>query len=737
MCIMQTECAVTDLSHLLIQAEQRLQVGEWVEAEQLCRAVLEKDIEHCEALNLLGIITLQTGRLNDAATLFARVVAARPDESGAHLNYGSVLRLLARHEEALDCCERALVISPQLPDAYNNRGNALHDLKRYPDALDSYDAALKLRPGYAEAFNNRASTLQQLGRTQEAVDSCERALALRPDFADAYYNRGNALSADRRFADAQISYERALQLSPQHAEAHLHLGSMHHELSHLDAAIESFTRALQFNPSLAAAYVSRGHTQVLLGNIQKASDDYLQALRIDPGFPGLYGVWLHTQARLCEWLDFDARIASLVASIEEGDLVTTPFFAMTLIDSPAVQLRAARNWVAVHCRASFELPTKSKQRREQPLRIGYFSADFRNHATAHLLAGVIERHDRARFCPIAFSFSVAAQDAMQDRLRAGFDNFVDVSGLSDGQVAARSRALDVDIAVDLMGFTQQQRLPLFAHRAAPLQAGYLGYPGTTGASFMDYLIADTVLIPETSQAYYSEKIAYLPNSYQANDDRRPIANYSPSREELGLPKNGVVFCCFNNPYKIVPTIFDSWMRILLTVTGSVLWLLHDSDAGAKNLRAAARARGVHDSRLVFAQRTTLPEHLARHGAADLFLDTLPVNAHTTASDALWSGLPVLTCSGESFAARVAASLLNAVGLHELVTTSLTQYEALAIDLATKPDRLAALRQQLQINRTSRPLFDTQLFTQHLETAYATMHDRYRAGLSPAHFTVRS
>jgi predicted O-linked N-acetylglucosamine transferase (SPINDLY family) len=376
-----------------------------------------------------------------------------------------------------------------------------------------------------------------------------------------------------------------------------------------------------------------------------------------------------------------------------------------------------------------------KRARQKKIRIGYFSADFHNHATAYLMAELFERHDKGKFELIAFSFGPQTNDVMQLRVSQAFDQFIDVASMSNLEVAQFSRELEIDIAIDLKGLTQDSRLGIFSFKAAPIQVSYLGYPGTLGVDYIDYLIADKTLIPKTSIHHFSEKIVYLPNSYQVNDRHRLIASTHFTKQELGLPKDAFIFCCFNNNYKITPDVFDSWVRILKAVDSSVLWLLQDNSTASMNLQKEAANRGLDPTRLVFAERMALPEHLARHKAADLFLDTLPYNAHTTASDALWAGLPVLTCIGESFASRVAASLLNAIGLPELITETRVDYEALAIELATNPSKLKEIKEKLAQNRLTTPLFDTVLFTKHIEAAYTLMYERYQADLTPESIEV--
>ena len=438
---------------------------------------------------------------------------------------------------------------------------------------------------------------------------------------------------------------------------------------------------------------------------------------------------------LCEWRDLDSHVAKLVADIEDNRPATPPHGVFGLVDRLSIQRQAASTWASRMYRAREPALPHAAKPAGGRIRVGYFSADFHQHATTSLIAEMIERHDRSGFEIFGFSFGPDVRDAMRERLSAGFDRFIDVRTNPGRDIARLSRELGIDIAVDLKGFTENERTDIFAHRAAPIQVNYLGYPGTMGADFMDYLIADPTLIPEDKQVAYQEKIVYLPHSYQVNDRQRRIDPAVRSREDLGLPATGIVFCCFHNVYKITPRTFERWLRIAEQVDGSVLWLLGDRQTSVRNLRREASARGVDPARLVFAPTLPQAEHLARQRAADLFLDAAPCNAHTTASDALWVGLPVLTLAGESFTARVAASLLNAIGMPELITSTPEEYEALAVDIATHPGLLRRLRDKLESNRLTTPLFDTEKFTRHLEDAYRQMHRRLRMNLSPDHIRV--
>jgi predicted O-linked N-acetylglucosamine transferase (SPINDLY family) len=683
-----------------------------------------------------GNVLLDLARFEEALRSYDRALELKADFVEVYINRAIALRKLGRQDDAVESCRRATELRPDFPEAHNNRGISLQELGRAAEALESFDRALAHRANYAEAHNNRAAVLRELRRFDEALESCARALAASPQFAAAYNSRGLALFGLRRFEEALDSYERALRLEPQLPEAHNNRGLALQALWRFEAAVESYRCALALKPDFAEAYYNEGNALDNLRRPDEARDSYYRALRLKPDQRWLYGFWMHANMRVCEWRDFDARLAPLLLDITQLKKATEPFPLLALTDSPAAQRQAAEIWVSECCPARDELPPLKQRPRSEKIRIGYFSADFHGHATSYLAARLFEAHDRTKFRVVAISFGREADDDMRARLVRAFDQFVDVRTRSDQQVAELSRSLGIDIAVDLKGFTQDQRMGIFSYRAAPIQVSYLGYPGTSGAPYVDYLIADRTLVPAEQRAHYSEKLVYLPHSYQVNDDRlRSIAHYGGDRTQLGLPATGFVFCCFNNCFKITPEIFDSWMRILQQVPASVLWLFQDTETAANNLREQAEARGVSASRLVFASYAPPAEHLARHRAADLFLDTLPCNAHTTASDALWAGLPVLTRSGQSFAGRVAASLLNAVDLPELITRSAAQYEGLAVELATHPERLAGIRDKLQRNRLTTPLFDTELYTRHLEDAYAQMYARYQAGDGPADIEV--
>jgi len=630
-----------------------------------------------------------------------RAIAFNPAVPVVRSNLGKVLNDLKRYEDAIASCDAALALEADHAPAHVNRGNALAGLLRHEQALASYDEALRLAPGVAEAHNDRANTLQSLHRYMEAVAGYEAAIALKADYAEAYAGRALALQRLGRPAAALASYRKAVALNPRHAEAYNNMGNLLAEQKRYDDAIAAYTTAMA----------------------------------IKPDYEFVLGTWLHTKMKVCDWVGIEAEISTLARRIDAGERVSPPFPLVAMPVSAKQQRKAATLWSACMFPSNPALPPIAPRAEHRPLRVGYFSADFYGHATSWLIAGLFEQHDRTKVESIGFSFGMARSDEMVERLTAGFDRFIDVRDRSDLEVASLARELAVDIAIDLKGFTTESRTGIFAARAAPIQVNYLGYPGTMGADYFDYLIADRIVIPLEDRDRYSEKIVHLPDSYQVNDSRRSTSDRDFTRAECGLPPDGVVYCCFNNNYKITPATFGSWMNILRSVEGSVLWLLADNARAASNLKKEAAARGIAGARLVFAERTPLPEHIARQRLADLFLDTAPCNAHTTASDALWAGLPVLTLVGGTFAGRVAASLLNAIELPQLIVSSAQTYEALAIDLGRNPAKLARLTRKLAANRLKSPLFDTRRFARHIEAAYAAMYDRYQSGLAPDHIEI--
>lgn len=556
------------------------------------------------------------------------------------------------------------------------------------------------------------------GRYAQAAEVFRNVLKRVPAFAPGHNALGLAYAGLERRDDALSSYEAALRADPALAAAYINRATLRRDIGQLRQARTDLDRAVALQPHEPAAHGNRASLLMELGEPGEAIASFERALTLKPNYPHAAGLRLISKAYICDWSGMDGDLAALEAGLRAGAPVSPPWPLLALLDDPGLQRRAAEAWIAARFPNRENRTAPPPYRNHDRIRIGYYSADFHRHPTGHLIAGLFERHDRSRFEVFAFSLRPVRDDDMHRRLSAGVDRFTDVRDMSDSAVAALSRDLEIDIAVDLNGLISNNRIGIFSHRAAPVQVNYLGYPGTLGADFIDYILADATVIAEPRD--YAERVMFLPDCYQVNDAQRHVADRLFSRSELGLPETAFVFCCFNNNYKITPHVFDVWMRILRAVPKSVLWLIEDSAAASANLRREAARRAVDPSRLVFAPRIAQEEHLARQKSADLFLDTYPYNAHTTGSDALWMGLPLITRPGKSFASRVAASLLRSIGMPDLIVPTFGDYEALAVAMAQDPGRLAEIKRRLATQRPASRLFDLERFTRGIEAAFQDM-----------------
>lgn len=709
--------------------------GNLVDAEILYQQVLQQDAQHFDALYGLGMIKAQTGLYAAALELVDAAVKSNPRSARAYLGLGNVYAAAGKPEQALENYGRALALAPQFPEALYGCGNALVALKQYAEAVASYDQALTLAPDWPEALTNCGNALHELKRYDEALINYDKAIALMPGVAMLHNNRGNLLRDMRRWGEAFASLDRALAIEPRYIDAIINRGNILQDLERLDEALAAFDLALSLEPDHLAALNNCANVLRDLRRHEEAATTVARLLKLAPDWDYAPGLLFQSLRHVCDWSDYQQHATRIVECVRAGKKADIPFAFLAVSGLASDQLQCALAYAAHRYPASVAPLWTGERYRHDRIRVAYLSADFHNHATAYLMAGLFERHDRQKFEITAISFGPDIQDEMRARLQTAFESFIDVRDQGDREVALMLRNMEIDIAVDLKGFTADCRAGIFAHRPAPIQVNYLGYPGTMGTDYMDYILGDRWVIPVEHRSYYTEKIVYLPDTYQVNDCTRAIAESKLTRKEAGLPEAGFVFCCFNNNYKITPEVFGIWMRLLERAPHSVLWLLDSNPASTRNLRREAERRGIAPERLVFAPYAKMDEHLARHRLADLFLDTLPYNAHTTASDALWAGLPVLTLAGDAFAARVAASLLAAAGLPELITHSVERYEALALQLAENALLLADVRARLDRNRTTCPLFDTGRFQRHIESAFVTMWERYQCGELPAGFAV--
>jgi protein O-GlcNAc transferase len=710
---------------LLRQALAAHRRGAITEAAPLYRRVLEIAPTNNVACTNLAAIATQAGDFDEAETMFRRAVELKPDAAEAHYNLGFILQERGKLDAAIEVYRRALALRPDMPQACTNLGVALQHQGKLDDAVAAFRQAIAGNPNHADAYFNLGAVLRLQNHVDEAAAAYRRVIELDPSHASARNNLALILSEAGELSAAEVLQRQAVGLWPDYAEGHNNLGALLLDQGRPQQALDALRVAVKLKPDYPEAYLNMGNALRELGSLAEAIDAYRRAIELRPTYAEALAQLVYHRARACDWSDAGAE-GTLLSAVRQNAARIPPFMLIPTAATAADQLICARKWVEHFAVPEQQVFQHHAAPRAGPLRIGYLSSDFHDHATAYLIAELIERHDRERFEIHGYSYGPDPNGAMRTRLVSAFDRFTDIDALPHRDAAARIRVDDIDILVDLKGHTHRARPKILAFRPAPVQVNYLGFPGTMGAPFIDYIVADDFIVPRDRQTPYAEKLAYLPDCYQPNDTRREIAA-APGRVACGLPAQGFVFCAFNNSFKITPAFFAVWMRLLHQVPGSVLWLLESNALVRRNLTAAAAAAGVDPGRLMFAPMLPHGQHLARHRHADLFLDTLPCNAHTTASDALWAGLPVLTCAGETFAGRVAGSIVRAAGLAEMVTNSPRDYEALALELARDRARLAAIRSRLCAGRKNLPLFDMAKRTRDLEALYARMAETWRSG----------
>ena len=658
------------------------------------RKSLEINPNQADILVNLGAAFSEINEFDDALDYFSQAIKVDANNPLAHFNQGLTYGYLNQLDNALNSYKNALKIDPNYADALNGIGRIYHIKKEYYQAIEYYDKAIKYQYNHAGFFYNKAMALNNLKEHLLAIDNYYQALKYKPDYFGAYNNLGNILRKIKLYDEALAAYDRAIQIKPDFHEPFNGLGNLLTELKRYDEALAAYDRAFQLKPD-------------------NESFDYC--------------TYLQTKSLICNWSNFDQELDILLNQIRNNEIVSTPFALLSLIDNPEIQKKASEIFIKERCPLDKSLGEIKKYPQHQRIRLGYFSADFHRHATMFLMAELFELHDKDKFELYAFSFGPKTSDSWQLRAMDSFDQFIDVRFKSDKEVAAISRNLEIDIAIDLKGFTKDSRTGIFSYRTAPIQINYLGYPGTMAASYIDYLIADSALIDASNREYFSEKIIYLPNCYQVNLSKRDLSNKSFLKKDLGISEDSFVFCSFNNSYKINPKIFSIWIKILKQVKSSTLLIMLENDSARINLIKESKARGINSNRLIFVGRLPIEEHLKRIQVADLFLDTFPYNAHTTASDVLYAGVPLLTLRGKSFASRVAASLLNAIDVPELITSSQAEYEQLAIELASDAKKLGIIKNKIIEGVKSSSLFNTKEFARDIEAGYLKAYEAYQKG----------
>lgn len=681
--------------------------GQLTQAESAFQRVISLQANHADAYHMLGIICYQTNRAADAVRYIQQALAINPRSLDYLNNCGLALRADNQPEAAIKSFQQAVLLQPKDLDIQLNLGNTLLAIDRFEEAAGYYRRVLRAMPkkddvraAICHCLTSMGNQAHAMGNFTQAVASFEEALQFNPQDAALLYNLGNAQRELGKPLEAAKQYQKAIQINPGDADTYNNLGNVQRELGQLDLAIESYQKALSLNPQLY-------HAKVHL---------------------------VHQKQHICDWQGLEDDIAEIRHWVKtEPSAQISPFAFLAMPATTAEeQLICANNWVnnryagLIQYRQQLNF-THLKKSTHKKLKIAYLSADFRLHPLAFLVSELIELHDRTQFEIIGFSYGMNDKTSARARLEQAFDQFHDIRPLSEIEVAKKIYDTDIDILVDLTGFTQTSRSGIAALRPAPVNVNWLGFPGTMGTfdhePLFDYILTDSFISPPKSSQYYAEKLAVLPHSYQPNDRKRPVGK-TPARHDCNLPEGAFVFCCFNQTFKITPDVFSVWVRILKTVPNSVLWLLDCNLWAKQNLNREAASLGIAAERLIFAPRVTIADHLARHAHADLFLDTLPYNAHTTCSDALWMGVPVLTCAGDTFAARVASSLLSAAGLPELVTDSLQDYENKARYLADNPAVVATMKQKLLTEKMTSVLFDTKHFAQSLEAIYQTIWQQH-------------
>jgi len=720
------------------------ELGRLDEAAASYRQALVLKPDFADARYNLGNVFKELGRPEEAAASYRQALALKPGYAEAHNNLGAVLQDQGKLDGAVASYRQALAVTPGYAEAHNNLGTALHDLGKLDGAVASYRQALILKPGYAEAHNNLGNAFKVLGRLEEAVANYRRALAIRPGYAEAQCNLGTALQEMGKLDGAAASYHQALAAKPDYAEAHNKLGSVFQALGKLDGAVASYRQAIVLKPDFADAYNNLGIALHGQGKLAEAIAAYHESLRLRPGFDATAAGLLPLLRHACAWPDAGA-LEPIVdeftkRSMRDGAAAAlTPFNHITSSDDAAGNYTVARAKSRAIAKSMSGLKTdfqfSARRSPDSKITIGYLSNDFRNHATAHLMLSLFGLHDRKDFNIFTFSHGQIDESGYREKIKNDSDRFFDLQTAPHLDSAKQIFESGVDILVDLKGHTGGNRLEICALRPAPVQAAYLGFPGTSGADFLDYIITDRIVTPEDQAPYYAEQFVYLPHCYQINDHRQKIADASFARSDSGLPEKGFIFCSFNSNYKIEPVMFGVWMNLLKKAPDSVLWLFKGHELAARNLKSEAEARGVDGDRLVFAEWMPKDQHLARYRLADLALDTRICGGHTTTSDALWAGVPVVAMLGAHFASRVSASLLSAVGLTECITDNLKEYEALALRLSRNPDAFDDVKTKLARNRLRAPLFDTPRFAGNLENAYRRMWENYLSGAPPSRIDV--
>ena len=710
------------MDNLIKRAINCYQNKKFIEAEKICQNILDLNPNNFDAINLLAAINFQNKSFSKSIELFKKASKINPNSADLYNNLSIAFLQEKKFKEAIQSWDKAIKLKPDFFQAYFGKGNAYSNLKDYSNAIDNFNKAIEIKKDYKEAYNNLGSLYANLKDHKNALTFFKKAISINPVHFNEFNNLGNVYYELKKYNDAIDNYNLAIKINSDFALTYYNKAKALQKINLIEESVMNYKKAISLNKNFSEAYKNLGNIYMDLKLLDKSIYNHEKALKINPGIKFLLGNILQSKCGICDWENFEQEKDFLEKQILDGKRSASPFSTLLLYDSPSLLMKSSNIFLESEFQNSKWI--KKEKIRNKKIRIAYYSSDFHNHATMYLIANLFELHDKSKFEIYAFSFGPDDNSQIRKRVIKTFDKFIDVKQKTIQEIVEISRHENIDIAVDLKGFTNNNRFDLFIKRCAPIQISYLGFPGTTGSDCIDYIIADKTVIPEENKIHYSENIIYLPNSYQVNDSNPTLSKKNFSKKDFNLPENKFIFCCFNHSFKILPDMFQIWIKILKKVKNSVIWLLIDNEIAQDNLKKILVSSDIDPNRMIFAGRLPHPEHIIRLGLADLFLDTFPCNAHTTASDALRSSLPIITVKGNSFASRVASSLLTSVGLEELITKSKKEYEELAVKIAENKNFYREIKDKLNKNIIDMPLFNSKLFTKKLETAYQIIYKNY-------------
>ena len=716
------------MNYSLKDAYNFLVKGNLNKSKKITEHYLIKNPKDFNALQILSGVFFKSKDFENAKLVLERLIEINPSNAQIHNNYALALFNLSEFEKALEYLNKAIKVDKKYTEAYYNRGNVFLKLQNSDLALKSFDQAIELRPDYKIALNNKGNLLKDLGKLDEALLSYQKAIKIKPTNPEEVNNCGNIYFEMERYDDALNYFSTAIKINPNFYQAHYNLGKVLNKIGNKNKAIECYKNSIQINDKFERSFFNLGSIYLEQKNYSEAKNCFEKVLDIKPNQDFLLGYIFYTNASLCDWSSFENLKEELENKIRDGKKVCLPFHSLALTNSPELQKIASETYFKSQFKKIKREKTLKFNYNNKKIKVGYYSADFHSHATMYLIANLFEMHDKDKFEIIGFSYGRSPKDEMNSRVKNAFDHFFDVSEKTDKEIASFSRDLKIDIAVDLKGYTRDNRFEIFVEGCSPIQVSYLGYPGTLGSNCIDYIIADKITIPEESQNFFSEKIIYMPDTYQVNDPTIKIDSQKIKKENYGLPENKFIFCSFNQNYKITPSVYNIWIKILKETKNSIIWILSENNKSRENLLEKLNLSQIDRDRLIFAEKLSHKDHLYRLKLADLFLDTFPCNAHTTASDALRLGVPVLTYKGKTFASRVAASLNYSFGLNALIAKDEKEYLDLAVEIGNNREKSLHFKKLVNQNFDKSPLFNIKSFTKNLEKAYVKIYENYKSGM---------